>query len=43
MCIYRKEFVFKPAVNQSNILIGENLGFIKSLNTSYFEMEDNLT
>ena len=38
MCIYRKVFVFKPITNQLNILVGCNLSFTKSLNSSYFEM-----
>ena len=38
MCIYRKAFVFKHISNQLNILVGCDLSFTKSLNTSYFEM-----
>ena len=38
MCIYRKAFVFKPISKQLNILVGCNLSFTKSLNTSYFAM-----
>ena len=37
MCIYRKEFAFKPVINQLNILVGWNLSFTESLNTSYFD------
>ena len=39
MCIYRKAFVFKPISNQLHILVGWNLSFIKSLNTSYLKMD----
>ena len=39
MCIYRKAFVFKPVSNQLHILVGCNLSFTKSLNTSHIEME----
>ena len=40
MCIYRarKVFVFKPISKQLNIIVGCNLSFTKSLDTSYFEM-----
>ena len=39
ICIYRKAFVFTPTSNQLNVLVGCNLSFTKSLNTSYFEMD----
>ena len=39
MCIYRKVFVFNPISNQLNVLVGYNLSFNKSLNTSYFEID----
>ena len=39
MGFYRKELVFKPIINQLNIVIGFNLYFTRFLNTSYPEME----
>ena len=38
MCIYGKKIVFKPISNQLNILVGCNLSFTQSLNTSYLEV-----
>ena len=39
MCIYIEAFVFKPISTQLNILVGCNLSFTKSLNTSYLERD----
>ena len=39
MCIYSKAIVFKPISKKLNIILGCNLSFTKSLNTSYFEMD----
>ena len=41
MYIYRKAFVFKSISDQLNVLVGCNLSFTKSLNTSYFECRLN--
>ena len=39
MCIYGKEFVFRPISNQFKILVSSNSSFRKSLSTSYFEID----
>ena len=39
LCSYREEFVFKPIISQSNILVDWNFSFTRSLNTSYLEMD----
>ena len=36
----REEFVFKPISNQLNIIAVCNLSFTRSLNASYFEMNE---
>ena len=38
LCFLSK-IVFKTISNQLNILVGCNLSFTKSLNTSYFEVD----
>ena len=40
LCNHREEFVFKPISSQFNIVASCNLNFTRSLNASYFEVDE---
>ena len=41
LCNYREAFVFKPISNQLNILVGCSLSFIRYINASNLNMNDD--